>query len=150
MRLVLWRLILPLEQPQKLFTVEEANRAVGRVAPLVEQLQGLQRSILKTNDRLDDEVQKLSAGNGHPLKELQAHIEGLTRHQLDLLEAFRSALQQVQDLGCVLKDLDSGLVDFYSMRQGELVFLCWRVGEERVRFWHRLEEGFAGRQPLDG
>ena len=139
-----------MEQPQQLFTVEEANRVVGQVAPLIEQLQGLQRSILKTNDQLNEEVQKLSIGNGHPLKELQARIEQLTRHQLDLLEAFQSALQQLQDLGCVLKDLDGGLVDFYSMRQGEVVFLCWRVGEERIRFWHGLEEGFAGRQPLDG
>ena len=139
-----------MEQPQKLFTVEEANRAVGQVAPLVEQLQGLQRSILTANHQLDQEVQKLSVGNGHPLKEVQAHIEQLTRHQLDLMEAFQSALQQLQDLGCVLKDLDAGLVDFYSMRQEELVFLCWRVGEEQIRFWHRLEEGFSGRQPLDG
>ncbi len=139
-----------MEQPQKLFTVEEANRAVGEVTPLIEQLHGLQGSLRTTNNQLDQEVQKLSVGNGHPPKEVQAHIEQLTRHQLDLMEAFQSALQQLQDLGCVLKDLDAGLVDFYSMRQEELVFLCWRVGEERIRFWHRLEEGFSGRQPLDG
>ena len=139
-----------MEQPQKLFTVEEANRAVGEVTPLIEQLHGLQGSLRTTNNQLDQEVQKLSVGNGHPLKEVQAHIEQLTRHQRDLLEALQSALQQLQDLGCVLKDLDGGLVDFYSMRQEELVFLCWRVGEERIRFWHRLEEGFSGRQPLDG
>lgn len=137
-------------QPEKVFTVDEANQLLSRVAPLLQQLQGLQQSILKTNRHLDDEVSKLSAGNGYPLKEVQQQIEQLTKHQLDLIEAFQSALQQLESVGCVLKDLDAGLVDFHTVRDGEPVFLCWRLGEERIRFWHRLEEGFAGRQPLEG
>jgi len=137
-------------QPEKLFTLEEANQLLSRVTPILQQLQALQQSILKTNRQLDDEVSKLSAGNGYPLTEIKQQIEQLTKHQLDLIQAFQSALQQLESAGCVLKDLDAGLVDFYTVRSGELVFLCWRLGEERIRFWHRLEEGFAGRQPLEG
>ena len=48
-------------------------------------------------------------------------------------------MRQLEELGCVLKDLAQGLVDFYVMREGELVFLCWKQGEERIRFWHPLE-----------
>jgi hypothetical protein len=73
----------------------------------------------------------------------------LTRHQLQLLEAFESALKQLEDLGVVLKDLTTGLVDFHSLRGEELILLCWKLGEPRVQFWHTLDAGYAGRQPLE-
>ena len=142
-------MVPPPEPPQKIFTVEEADHLLGEVAPLVEQLQGLQQSIVKTNQQLDDVTRKLSQGNGYPIQELRKQLEHLTRHQLSLIEAFRSALDQLESLGVVLKDTSTGLVDFYGLRDGELIFLCWRLGEDRVRFWHRLDDGVAGRQPLE-
>ena len=54
----------------------------------------------------------------------------------------------VQDLGLLVKDLDAGLVDFPSVRDGEEVLLCWRLGEDEVAFWHGYDDGFAGRRPL--
>jgi len=135
--------------PSKIFTVEEANRELGVVRQLIEQLRGLQHSIFETNQQLDEAVRHLAQGNGYPLEESRKNIERLTQHQLHLIQAFQSALQQLQDTGCVLKDLTQGLVDFYAMREGTLVFLCWRMGEETIRFWHRPEDGFAGRQPLE-
>ncbi len=132
----------------KIFTLEEANEQLGSVTELLYQLQGVHQSILKTNQELDEKVGKISAGNGYPIQELREQVQELTEHQLHLVEAFQSAFQQLEDLGCVLKDLAQGLVDFYAMREGELVFLCWRLGEERIRFWHGVDEGFSGRQPL--
>lgn len=137
-----------MEQPQKIFTLDEANRLLVKIIPLVQQLQGLQASIAKTNQQLDEAVRKLSEGNGYPIQEIKQHVEELTQHQLNLVEAFQSALQQLESFGCFLKDLSQGLVDFYSLRDEEPIFLCWRLGEEQIRFWHRLEDGFAGRQPL--
>ena len=137
-----------MEQPQKIFTVEEANHLLSQVAPLVQQLRGLQESIIKTNQQLDEAVHKLSQGNGYPLEDIRKQITELTKRQLNLIEAFQSTLQQLESLGGVLKDVNVGLVDFYGMRDGELVFLCWRLGEDQIRFWHGVEEGFAGRQPL--
>jgi len=61
----------------------------------------------------------------------------------------QSAIEHIQDTGCLLKDLDQGLIDFPAMREGEEVYLCWKLGEERIGYWHRIEDGFAGRQPLD-
>ncbi|MBI1941261.1 MAG: DUF2203 domain-containing protein [Acidobacteria bacterium] len=58
-------------------------------------------------------------------------------------------VNRIQETGCVRKDLDEGLVDFPSLMKGEEVFLCWKLGEERILYWHGLEEGFAGRKPLD-
>ncbi len=135
-------------QPEKLFTVDEANHALATVIPLVEQLQGLQQAIVNTNQQLDEGTRKLSQGNGYPLKEIRKQLEELTTHQLHLLEAFQSALQQLEGIGCMIKDLQQGLIDFYTMRNDELVFLCWRQGEKQIRFWHGLEDGFPGRQPI--
>jgi len=61
----------------------------------------------------------------------------------------KEEVDRIQETGCVVKDLDEGLVDFPSLMKGEEVFLCWKVGEERILYWHGLEEGFAGRKPLD-
>ena len=59
------------------------------------------------------------------------------------------AVQRVQELGCVVKDLDTGLVDFPTMFRGQQVCLCWKLGEPAIGFWHGLEEGFAGRKAID-
>jgi hypothetical protein len=58
-------------------------------------------------------------------------------------------VERLEELGVVIKDLDAGLVDFPALRDGDDVLLCWRVGEPSVEFWHDLEEGFAGRKPID-
>ena len=136
------------EQPPKVFSIEEANALLPQVRPMVLQLQALQRSIVTTNTQLEEANRKASAGNGYPLEALVKQIEELTRHQLQLIESFHSVVRQLQELGAWVKDLQMGLVDFYGMREGEYVWLCWKVDEENVGYWHALEDGYAGRQPL--
>ena len=126
-----------INESPKTFTVDEANALLLQVKPLLEQLQGLQRSIAQTSQQLDERVRKVSAGNGYPIQ------------TPPLLEQFQSTLKQLEELGCWLKDLNTGLIDFYGLRDGELIFLCWKLGEDHVRFWHSVEAGFAGRQPLE-
>ena len=135
--------------PPKTFTVSEANSLLPQVIPLIEQLRGLHQSIQQTTLQIEDAVAKLSGGNGHPIQSLKEQIQELTSHQLTLVEAFQSAVAQLQEVGGALKDLDLGLVDFHGLREGEVVFLCWKLGEERIRFWHTLEGGYAARQPLE-
>ena len=137
------------EEPPKTFTIDEANALLPHVTPLIEQLQGLQRSILKTTQQLDEAAGKLAQGNGYPIRSIKNQISELTKHQLQLIDAFQSALDQLERLGCLLKDLNIGLIDFYSLREGELVLLCWKLGEDRVRFWHTIDSGYTDRQPLE-
>ena len=137
-----------MDHPQKVFTLDEANALLGQVQPLVQQLRHLHESIRRTNHQIDEGVAKLAAGNGYPLQEVRKQIEELTKHQLNLIQAFQSALDQLESLGCLLKDVENGLVDFYTMRDGELVLLCWKLGERRIGFWHSLEEGYASRRPI--
>jgi hypothetical protein len=72
---------------------------------------------------------------------LRGEIETVARD----IAAFLSELEQ---LGCVFKGFDQGLVDFYGQLDGRDIFWCWQVGEERIEYWHELEAGFAGRQPV--
>ena len=76
------------------------------------------------------------------LNEAQTELGGLADVAL-------ACVDRLEELGVVLKDLDLGLLDFPSVRDGEDVLLCWQVGEEAVTSWHGLEEGFAGRKPID-
>lgn len=66
-----------------------------------------------------------------------------------LVTAIRQRISEVESNGCVVKDLDQGLVDFPSIVNGEQVYLCWKLGEEHILYWHRTDEGFAGRKPLE-
>jgi len=73
---------------------------------------------------------------------------GFGQEYWDALSALRRELEWLNDRGIVLRDPETGLIDFPSRREGEPVFLCWRLGEDRVGYWHRPETGFAGRHPL--
>jgi hypothetical protein len=65
------------------------------------------------------------------------------------MDRLEKEIQRLEDLGCVLKDMNTGLIDFPAVRLGTRVWLCWRFGEESVTFWHGLHEGFAGRKPVN-
>lgn len=64
-------------------------------------------------------------------------------------ERLKSALEEIQEIGCVVKDLDIGLLDFPTLFRGEEVYLCWRMDEADIEFWHGVHEGFQGRKRID-
>jgi hypothetical protein len=81
----------------------------------------------------------------------KAELNSGSRTASRVVEEFRHierGLEKLQTLGVMVKDLDTGLVDFLSLRDGREVLLCWRLGEKKVSYWHELHTGFAGRQPL--
>jgi hypothetical protein len=93
------------------------------------------------------ELAAVTAGNGHGggREDLAGARAALARAEHELA----AALTALEELGVVVKDVDAGLVDFLSLRDGEQVCLCWQVGEPELAWWHGLEEGFQGRKPLD-
>jgi len=70
------------------------------------------------------------------------------RHE-SAAQLLKEAVEKIQDYGCVVKDLDIGLIDFPTLFQGQEVYLCWKLGESGIRFWHGVHEGFRGRKPID-
>lgn len=124
------------------FTVDEANA-------LVPELTGLVTGMRERRERLEELRQRTGeraapSGNGYLDPEREAEI----RRAEALAQEINDLFSKLNDLGCELKGLDEGLVDFLSERDGRPVYLCWKLGEDQVRFWHELDAGFAGRQPL--
>lgn len=87
-----------------------------------------------------------STGNGH-VKDETALSEQRRRAEL-LVEQINERLARINGWGVELKGIDEGLIDFPSHRDGRIVYLCWRLGEEHIAWWHEIDAGFPGRQPL--
>ncbi len=106
------------------------------------------RASKQEHERFGREVNELALrmrGNGHVMEvQLKAAQEGLER---SAAEVNRSA-ERIRELGCELKDIEQGLIDFRAEMNGREVYLCWKLGEERIDWWHEMDAGFAGRQPL--
>ena len=127
------------------FTPEEANAALAELRPLVEQMVEAKRVLERAEERRD-QATGLISGNGGGISSQE--LAGLHRDVRRCVAALAETVDAIQELGVVVKDLDSGLVDFPSVRAGEQVLLCWRLGEDEVAWWHSSEDGFAGRRPL--
>jgi hypothetical protein len=127
------------------FTPEEANAALAEVRPLVEQLVAQRSEHVAALARQEELERKIKGnGGGIPPAELaaaSAAVESIARRLARLVD-------EIGEHGAEVKDLDEGLIDFPALRGGETVLLCWRLGEDEIRFWHRVEDGFAGRRPL--
>jgi len=129
----------------KRFTRDEAEELLPYIAPLLFKLRELKRQRDDLQAQGTELVQK-SRGNGHGVDneagKVQREMEELGTHINELIE-------KVQGMGIELKDPELGLVDFRSIREGREVYLCWQLGEEHLSFWHEIDTGFAGRQPLE-
>lgn len=130
---------------RRYFTPSEANELLAEVRPLAESLvqhrQGM-RLAAEHRARLTARI----AGNGGDLdpQEPGELDEQFQRES----HAVTQAAERLERLGVLVKDLDTGLVDFPALHEGEEVLLCWQVGEDEVAHWHGVDEGFAGRKPL--
>ncbi len=127
-----------MSMPVRYFTVEEANAALSRLRPLIQQIWETRAAILAARPDLEPVLYKAINNGGSRLAgEMVVEFQRL-----------QQAVHEIEEMGCLLKDLERGLIDFPSWRDGREVYLCWHYGEEQVAFWHELHAGFVGRQPL--
>jgi hypothetical protein len=128
------------------FTPDEANAALVDVRPLVERMIEHRRNHVSALARQEElEARIRGNGGGIPpatIADAAAEVEREARMLAKLVD-------EIAEHGAEVKDLDEGLIDFPALRLGETVLLCWRLGEDEIRFWHRVEDGFAGRRPLE-
>jgi hypothetical protein len=137
--------VAPSGSEERTFTPAEANAALTDVRPLVERMVEAKRALDAAEERRDQAVRRIAGnGGGIPPQELAGLHADVARH----VASVAAAVDEVRALGVLVKDLDSGLVDFPSVRDGEPVLLCWCLGEDEVAWWHGREDGFAGRRPL--
>lgn len=128
----------------KQFTREEAEVLLPRLGDLLTQLQTLTRQQHAFQEAVAELAMKVRS-NGHGVEEdLRRAQAGLERTSGEI----SAVIERVQEMGCEVKGIDEGLVDFRTLMEGREVYLCWKLGEERISWWHELDTGFAGRQPL--
>jgi hypothetical protein len=123
------------------FTIDQVNALIPRLDALVAKLQAHARAL-----QVEREVVS-SDGGAPPSMTALLRARPAARR---LVEEMEAAANEIAGLGGRLKDLSLGLVDFPGRQDGEPVLLCWQYGEPEVAFWHRDDEGFAGRKPLPG
>ena len=123
------------EEPERLFTIEEANSEIPALRESLVRIREARQTVLRTASRVSERASTDGGGT-----------EG--RESWEALRALREEIEGLVGRGIILRDPDSGLVDFPSRREGRVVYLCWRDEEDRVGFWHEVNTGFGGRKPL--
>jgi hypothetical protein len=131
--------------PPRYFTPEEANAALEEVRPLAARLVEHRRALAAAQARRAALAEQIAGnGGGIPPSELAEAAADVEREATGVA----ACLSGILEVGGIVKDADSGLVDFPALRGDEEVLLCWQLGEDEVGHWHGSEEGYAGRRPL--
>jgi hypothetical protein len=123
----------------KFFTLEEANEALKTIRPLMDEVQAIRRKILAKQPEAWSAIEK-SVGNGGN-RTLSYMVQDFER--LDAL------VHRILDTGAQIKDINIGLLDFSARKDGREVYLCWQHGEGEIAYWHEVNAGYAGRQPIE-
>ena len=123
---------------QKLFSVREANALLPELKRLLDEARSRRDAMREKAPDLKP-ILEAAPSNGGGKKGSEFGVDAYRLHL---------SVGRITELGVVLKDLDSGLLDFPHLREGRVVFLCWHPPEERVGFWHEIEAGYAGRRPI--
>ena len=126
------------------FTREEAESLLPQISIVLLQIQD-HREVMQQKEEELGVLHAQAMGNGH---HLHIRINKLQKELAEQIQAMQELIDELSSFGCELKDPTIGLIDFLSLRKDREVYLCWHLGEERINFWHFLDAGFAGRQPL--
>jgi hypothetical protein len=126
-------------QHERHYTVEQANAARAWVAERINWIREARAVLVALGGRVEQTIASLDpqAGGSHPGVEIARPLVELSR-----------ALGELEAVDVVVRDVDRGLVDFPTIRDGREVYLCWLLDEDEIRFWHGPEAGFAGRRPI--
>jgi hypothetical protein len=129
---------------ERRFTIQQADAELPRLQALIERLQRIALTLRAERDAF---------ATAHGVEPSEVPVGRLLAERPELrrvVEELDAAIGAIERLGVELKDAELGLVDFPAVIDGERAYLCWQFGEDRVRFWHRRSDGFAGRRPLRG
>ena len=126
----------------RLFTVDEANGLLPDLIPVLTELKANKAALDEARIALA-RLTPTMRSNGHA-----AEAAAQERRLRDLTVALATGVRRITGQGVEIKDLDHGLIDFPSLRGNRVVYLCWRLGEGSIAYWHEIDAGFAGRRPL--
>jgi hypothetical protein len=127
------------------FSPEEANEALVELRPIVERMVQHRRNLTAAQVQQAELVTRI-AGNGGDMVPSDLH-EAADTIQREAA-AISECAERINAVGAEVKSLEEGLLDFPARRGDEVVLLCWKLGEDEIHYWHRVDEGFGGRKPL--
>ena len=129
------------------FTLTEAQSLIPRVDSLLREAVSLKSQYQEAEEPIQALARRVSLMGGMVVDRDQA-VDARRRRD-EVAAKLRAAIEKVQECGCVIKDLDTGLIDFPTLLRGVEVYLCWKLGESKIAFWHGVDEGFRGRKAID-
>jgi len=135
------------DEESKIFSLTEAERLRVQLEPRLIDAMEARRKLADLDDQLTSLAERIQRSGGLLVSYESTAKLRLSRNRLE--EKVQTALDEIHATGCIVKDLDVGLLDFPARINNEEVYLCWRLGEDRIRFYHRQDEGFSGRKPID-
>jgi len=135
----------PRDKRPRVFSVEQANAALPLVRAIATDLAELAREVLERKERLAHLLNGRERERSDPYRSELAEVEAELERDNDRLHEY---VQELRDLGVEPKNVLEGLLDFPSVVDGRQVYLCWKLGEPEVLYWHEMDAGFLGRQPL--
>jgi hypothetical protein len=132
---------------QRFFTLQEAEEVLPGVEAAIREAISLKTEYEEAEAEWHTFSQRAAVMGGVRMDRAQA-LEQKNRREA-AAGALKQTIEKIQEFGCLVKDLDIGLIDFPTLYQGQEVYLCWKLGESGIRFWHGTHEGFRGRKPID-
>ena len=132
----------------KIFTPDEANQMLPLVQRIVDDIIATYRQIHVALGTFEEVKRDVESASGATRVDLERELRYRDAEVSALLDAFQGLIEEIEALGGTVKDYEAGAVDFYGDVDGEIVYLCWMPGDDRVEFWHPLEDGYGKRRPL--
>lgn len=137
-----WRAKLP-----RYFTLESARALLPRLERVVRTAVQAKASQDQAEQSLHSVIQRILLMGGITVD--QVAVEAMKSLRVVSMERLKTALEEITEAGCLVKDIDTGLIDFPTLLQGEEVYLCWLPDEPDISFWHNVHEGISVRRPVD-
>ena len=135
------------DEESRIFSLRDAERLRVQLEPILIEAIEARRKLVELEEQLSKLAERVQQSGGMMISHEKTANQRVERSRL--ADSIQSAIERIHSTGCVVKDIEVGLLDFPARINGEAVYLCWKLGEDCIRFYHGQDEGFAGRKPID-
>ena len=137
----------------RFYDLDEANAAIPEVRTILESLRDQRAELIRLRDAVlahaaEDESRGESRGDATTEAKIDADVRVLRLRMQGVIDRMQAGVVRIDEMGITLREIETGLIDFPALASGRQIWLCWRLGEGDIEWWHELTEGFGGRQAL--
>jgi hypothetical protein len=137
----------------RFYDLDEANAAIPEVRTILESLRDQRAELIRLRDEVlahasEDETRGEGRGDATTEAKTDADVRVLRLRMQGVIDRMQAGVVRIDEMGITLREIETGLIDFPALASGRQIWLCWRLGEDDVEWWHELSEGFSGRQTL--